>query len=86
MLIVEVLSPSDDYARGEKYELYRTISTLLEYLIVHEDRRFLEHNSRQEDGNWLLREHAGAGASVAVNRLGVNIPLAELCATALNLD
>lgn len=46
VLVVEVLSPStegDD--RGKKFELYRTIGSLREYLLVHQDRCRAEHYS-----------------------------------------
>ena len=44
LLIVEVLSPSTEgYDRGNKFELYRTIESLREYLIVHQDRQHVEH-------------------------------------------
>jgi Uma2 family endonuclease len=86
LLIVEVLSPSTEgYDRGKKFEIYRTIETFGEYLIVHQDRHHVEHYSKQEDGSWLLREHTGTGGSVAIARLGADIPLAGLYASALNM-
>jgi Uma2 family endonuclease len=86
LLIVEVLSPStEDYDRGKKFELYRTIESFREYLIVHQDRRHVEHYSKQDDGSWILREHMGAEGAVAITRLGVHIPLADLYALALDL-
>jgi Uma2 family endonuclease len=86
LLIVEVLSPSTEgYDRGKKFELYRTIESFREYLIVHQDRRHVEHYSKQEDGSWLLREHSGMEGSVVVARLSVRISLADLYATALDL-
>jgi len=87
LLIVEVLSPStEDYDRGKKFELYRTIDSFREYLLVHQDRRHVEHYSKQDDGSWLLREHSGAGSSVAIARLGVDLSLADLYASAMNCD
>jgi Uma2 family endonuclease len=87
LLIVEVFSPSTEgYDRGKKFQLYRTIESFREYLIVHQDRQQVEHYSRQDDGSWLLREHTGADASVAVERLNAQIPLAELYASALNVS
>jgi Uma2 family endonuclease len=86
LLIVEVLSPSTEgYDRGKKFELYRTIESFREYLIVHQDRHHVEHYSRQDDGSWLLREHIGAGDTVAIARLNTRILLAELYASALNV-
>jgi Uma2 family endonuclease len=87
LLIVEVLSPSTEgYDRGKKFELYRTIGSFQEYLIVHQDRRHVEHYSKQDDGSWLLREHTGAGGSVSIARLEAEIPLADLYASALGID
>jgi Uma2 family endonuclease len=86
LLIVEVLSPSTEgYDRGKKFELYRTIESFREYLIVHQDRRHVEHFSRQEDGSWVLREQQGADGSIVIASLGVRISLADLYATALDL-
>ena len=87
LLIVEVLSPSTEgYDHGKKFEFYRTLASFQEYLIVHQDRRHVEHFSRQDDGSWLLREQSGVDGSVAIPRLGVHISLAELYASALNID
>src|SRR5580704_6793721 len=82
LLIVEVLSPSTEaYDRGKKFELYRTIESFREYLLVHQDRRHVEYYSKQDDGSWLLREHSGEDATVAIARLNVQIPLADLYAS-----
>jgi Uma2 family endonuclease len=87
LVIVEVLSPSTEaYDRGEKFEIYRTVESLREYLLVHQDRRHVEHYSKQDDGSWLLREHSGTEATVVIPRLDVRIPLAELYASALGLE
>jgi Uma2 family endonuclease len=84
LLIVEVLSPStEDYDRGKKFELYRTIPSFREYLIVHQDRRYIEHYSRQDDGSWVLRDYSDG--SVLVEPLGVRIPLDELYSSAINI-
>jgi Uma2 family endonuclease len=87
VLIVEVLSPSTEgYDRGKKFEFYRTIGSFQEYLIVHQDRHHVEHFSKQDDGSWVLREHVGKDGAFAITRLGVQIALAELYASALDLD
>lgn len=87
VLIVEVLSPSTEaYDRGKKFELYRTIPSLREYMLVHQDRRHVEHYSRQDDSSWVLREYFGADSSVDIQRLQVRIPLGELYAAAVDLD
>ena len=80
-----MLSPSsEDYDRGKKFEFYRTIPSFREYLIVHQDRPHVEHYSRQDDGSWLLRDHAGTDDILTIARLNIQIPLADLYSAALN--
>jgi Uma2 family endonuclease len=87
ILIVEVLSPSSEgYDRGRKFELYRTIDTLREYLIIHQDTRHVEYHSWQDDGSWVLRDYKGAESAFTVARLGITVPLGELYESAMNLD
>jgi Uma2 family endonuclease len=84
LLLVEVLSPSTEgYDRGKKFELYRTIPSFREYLVIHQDQRHVEHYSKQDDGSWLLRDHVDG--SVGIARLGVQIALADLYASAINV-
>jgi Uma2 family endonuclease len=87
VLIVEVLSPSTEgYDRGKKFESCRTIESFREYLLIHQDRRHVEHYSKQDDGSWVLREHSGADATVGIARPRVEISLGELYASALDID
>lgn len=84
LLIAEVLSPSTEgYDRGKKFEAYRTIPSFQEYLLIQQDRPHVEHYSKQDDGSWVLREHAGLDAAVNIVRLGARIALAGLYAPAI---
>jgi Uma2 family endonuclease len=52
IVIVEVLSDSTrNYDRGEKFELYRSISTLRHYLLIEQTFQHVEHR-RFENGSW----------------------------------
>ena len=87
LLIVEVLSPTTEaYDRGEKFESYRTIESLKEYLLIDQERRHVGHYSKQDDGGWRFREHSGPEDSVSIPRLNVRISLADLYTEALNPD
>lgn len=56
-LIVEVLSESTkDYDRGGKFELYRSLSSFSDYVLIAQDRCHVEHFVRQPDNRWLLSE------------------------------
>ncbi len=79
LLIAEVLSPSTEaYDRGKKFELYRTLASFKEYLLIHQDRLHVEHYSKQDDGGWLLREYSGEDAVAPIGRLKLEIGLREL--------
>ncbi len=56
-LICEVLSEStESYDRGEKFENYRSLPSLSDYMLVSQNKVLVEHFVRQPDGSWLLRE------------------------------
>ncbi len=57
-VIVEVLSPSTaDYDRGRKFEHYRALPTLQDYLVVAQDVMHVEHHQRQAESRWLLTDY-----------------------------
>ena len=65
ILVGEVLSPSTAiYDRGGKFELYRTIPSLRDYLLLHQHSIFAEHYTRNVDGSWTLREYRGEEAAI----------------------
>jgi Uma2 family endonuclease len=52
-LIVEVLSPStEDIDRGEKWLNYQKSSSLKMFVLVRQDKKFLEIYKRNPDGTW----------------------------------
>lgn len=86
VLIVEVLSPStSNYDRGLKFELYRQIPSLQEYLILHQDAVYAEHYSRQPDGSWLLREYRSEDARIPLPALTCELQLGPIYAGVMEL-
>jgi Uma2 family endonuclease len=78
-VIFEVLSRSTEtYDRGEKFERYKTIETLTDYVLVSQDRPCLEHFSRRPDGTWSLAEVSGLDAVVDIASVNCRLPLAEV--------
>lgn len=77
-VLVEVLSPaSEAYDRGRKFEKYRTLATLREYVLVAHDRPHVEVFRRGADGLWTLHEHR-AGEAVELESVGVRVVMDEL--------
>jgi len=80
-LIVEVLSPSTEaYDRGEKFDRYRQLDSLQEYVLVAQTAPRIEAYSRQGEGAWLLMPFSGLHRSARVHCLDIELPLAEVYA------
>jgi Uma2 family endonuclease len=57
LVVVEVLSGSTElFDRGEKFAGYRSLPSLVDYLLVAQDQVRIEHYARGPDGTWVLRE------------------------------
>ena len=77
--IAEVLSPSTEgYDRGRKFEQYRAIASLAEYLLVAQDRVHVELFARPADGRWVLSEASGPEATLELPGIGCRLSLADL--------
>jgi Uma2 family endonuclease len=78
-LIVEVLSPSTEaYDRGRKFEHYRSVESVSEYLLVSSERVSAELYTRQPDGRWLLTAAAHMEDSLDLQSVGAQLSLADL--------
>lgn len=78
-LIIEVLSPTTEaYDRGKKFEHYRTIESLAEYVLVSQDAPRIEQYVRQEGGSWLLTATPGLEGRMILPSVGCELALAEV--------
>jgi Uma2 family endonuclease len=77
-VLLEVTSDSsEEYDTGEKLEHYRTIRSLLDYVVVsHRERRVAVH-SRSESGEWTTRV-AISGGRVLVSSLKTELSVDEI--------
>jgi Uma2 family endonuclease len=80
-VLAEVLSDSTEaYDRGRKFEHYRQIPTLQEYLLVSQTEPRIEQFIRRTDGRWLLSEAAGLEKKLELPSLKITIALSEVFA------
>jgi Uma2 family endonuclease len=80
-VLFEVLSPSTArHDQTAKFAHYRTIPSLLEYVLVYQDEKRVEHYKKLETGQWLLTETTGEQGSVELPALGCTLGLADLYA------
>lgn len=77
VLIIEVSSPSTvDYDRGRKFESYRSIPSLKEYLTIAQDKVLIEQRAREEGERWLFQDYRDANGT---------LPLISLSPLALSI-
>ncbi len=78
-VLIEVLSPSTErYDRGRKFQAYRGIPTLREYLLIAQDSPHIEHYTRQPDDRWVLTEAVGMGATLSLAAIGCTLALTDV--------
>ena len=79
LLLAEVLSDSTEkYDRGDKFEAYRTLATLQEYLLIDQYRPHVEQYVKQSEHQWLFTEYSGLDARVQISSLPVELALKDL--------
>ncbi len=77
--IIEILSESTEkYDRGDKFKHYRQIPSLQEYVLIAQDRLYVERNVRQADGTWEPVAFDDPAATFAFATVPVQIPMAEI--------
>ena len=79
LLIVEVLSESArDYDRGAKFNFYKQIPTLREYVVVESVRPTVECYRRTEDDKWQIEIHEDLDATVTLASVACEITLRQI--------
>lgn len=80
-VIFEILSPStQSYDRGDKFNLYRAIPSLQEYVLIASETVGVEKYTRQDNGQWLLQEWKEVSNAVLLESISYALPLAEIYA------
>jgi Uma2 family endonuclease len=77
-VIVEVLSETTEtYDRGEKFDHYRTIESLREYVLVAQDRTRVDHYALR-DGEWVFSALTTAEEHLSLPSIGCEISVADI--------
>ena len=78
-VIFEILSPStESYDRGKKFEMYRQLDSLAEYLLIGQDRVSVEHYVLQSGGHWDFSETKDPGGVVELPSVGAQLKVADI--------
>ena len=80
IVVVEVLSPStESYDRGRKFERYRGIASLREYILVSQDRINVEQFTL-EDGRWSGRTWNRPDDLIPLGSIGCEVAVSRIYA------
>lgn len=77
--VFEVLSPkTEKFDRTGKFDQYKTIPELSDYILVSSSEVRVEHYRKQEDGSWAQRVFIGRSATLNLDNFDINVPLNEI--------
>lgn len=79
VVIIEILSPSTkNYDRGEKFMLYREITTLREYILIDSESIHIEAFRLNDIQRWELEEYNAIEDHLYIKVINEIVPLAEI--------
>ena len=78
-VVVEVLSPpTESFDRGDKFERYKRLESLADYVLAASETMRVEHHVRQDNGGWLYHEYHAAADVLKLASVEGELPLAEI--------
>lgn len=78
VVIIEVLSPSTEiYDRTEKFEYYKQIPTLKEYILVSQDEVQVEYYQKLNE-IWRLKEYHSLEDTLTLSTIGCSLSLRDV--------
>ena len=79
VLIIEVLSPSSkNYDRGQKFQYYRMLPSLKEYVTVAQEEVHVERHVRGDAGEWTLTDFWQLEESLQLQSINVTLKLSDI--------
>ncbi len=80
-VIIEILSPSTaNYDRGTKFDLYREIKSLQEYVLIDSTKVHVVRYTRNAEETWTLSESKNLHDPFYIATIGFDVPIAEIYA------
>jgi len=79
-VIIEVLSPrTEKYDRNTKLERYQNIRTLTDYILISQNRLYVEHYARQKGKRqWLFMIETDPAAEIEIASIKCKLKLADI--------
>ena len=79
IVVVEVLSKSTSkYDRTGKFDKYKTLESFKEYVLIRQDKHYVETWHQEQKGLWKETIVTDLSASVYLASVGVSIPMSRI--------
>jgi Uma2 family endonuclease len=79
ILIIEVLSPSTEkFDRGAKFDGYRGMSSLNDYLIISQDKVSVQHFQRESNEFWKFRDYRQLTDVIILSSVNCTLALVDV--------
>ena len=73
-----LLSPSiEEYNRTDKFRMYRSILGFCEYLLIRQNKVFVERYSKQSQG-WSYSDFDGLDQSILLESVNIKLAITEI--------
>jgi len=79
ILIVEILSASTEgYDKGVKFDNYRSLDSLREYVLISQDAKRVIRYTRQSDGSWILMDFIGDKTGIELSSIECSLTMEDI--------
>lgn len=79
MVIIEVLSTSTKrYDRGDKFQLYKLVETIQEYILIDQNELHIARYTRQPDQTWHYTEIIDREQVLSLRAIGCTLAAADV--------
>ena len=79
VVIIEILSESTkDYDRGTKFQAYRKVFSLRDYILIDQDMVHVEYFYKNESGFWTLEEFDNPNDCLSVKSIHTELSLKDI--------
>ena len=79
VVLAEVLSEAtEDYDRGEKFALYKTISAFRHYFLISQTETLVDYYDRDDEGEWRRKTIRDPNEIIDIRSIGISFPMHEL--------
>ncbi len=78
-VIIEVLSPSTaEFDKGDKFVEYKQIASLMDYVLIEQDKMQVTHYARQSPIQWTVTDYTKADDRIVLAPLNLDLTLAAI--------